>query len=178
MTFLRFCVALLAALATAPSLACGFHDSMQLRKGILNWVYPDSLHVGTAVWRAQATGKLAREDLAPNALGYLRTSMLLGRLRLALDAAHASAPRPHLSVVLLGPVLWSRYESTDDGVRLQVHVDAPAQGDVVVVTDVPVIDALVAGHLGAREALELGVVRVYGSAADSGHAIEWLSAIH
>lgn len=187
MTFLRSCVALVAVLASPPSFACGFHDSVQLQKGILNWVYPDSLHVGTAVWMAQEAGRLARDNLAGNddltpearnRLGYLRASLLLAKFRLALDAVRGSGSRPNMSVVLLGPVLWSRYENTEAQLRLELHVGGPAQGDVVVVTDAPVIDALVAGRLGAREALELGVVRVYGSAADSGHAIEWLSAIH
>ena len=66
MTFLRSCVALVAVLASPPSFACGFHDSVQLQKGILNWVYPDSLHVGTAVWMAQEAGRLARDNLAGN----------------------------------------------------------------------------------------------------------------
>lgn len=179
------CVAALAV-ACSPVFACGFHDLAQLKMGILNWVYPDSLHVGPAVWAAQAAGKLARDDLAlgadltpeaRNQLGYVRVSQSLGHFRAALDDVPRNGPRPNLAVVLLGPVLWSRYENKDGELRLQAHVDGPARGDVVVVTEAPVIRALATGRLAVRDALELGVIRVYGGVADSRQAIDWLSAI-
>ena len=34
----------------------------------MNWVYPDSLHVRSAVWRAQLDGVLARDQLADREL--------------------------------------------------------------------------------------------------------------
>ncbi len=47
----RTCIAGMAILAAALSsthttgLACGFHDDVTLARGIMNWVYPDALHV-------------------------------------------------------------------------------------------------------------------------------------
>jgi hypothetical protein len=55
-------------------------------------------------------------------------------------------------------------------------VDGPAPGNVVV-TEAPVIEALLAGRLAAREAVALGLVRLYGSAADSGRALDRLAAL-
>jgi hypothetical protein len=153
---------------------------------MLNWSYPDSLHVGTAVWGAQATGRLPRDELldrteltteARQQFGYLRAARLLGQLRMALDGADRDAPRPALAVVLLGPVLWSRFEVQGAELSLLVHVDGPQAGDVVAVTEAPVIEALVAGRLDAHEALELGVIRLYGGSAESRGAREWLAAI-
>lgn len=175
--------ALLACVGQAS--ACGFHDPTQLSRGVLNWTYPDSLHVGTAVWGAQAAGRLPRDELldrteltteARQQFGYLRATRLLGQLRMALGGTR-EVSRPKLAVVLLGPVLWSRYEFQGAELRLQVHVDGPEAGDVVVVTEAPVIEALVAGRITAHEALALGVIRLYGSAADSDSAVDWLAAM-
>ncbi len=153
----------------------------------MNWVYPESLHVGTAVWMAQREGRLARDDgpgerddLGPEArkrLGYLRVASLLGRLRVSLAAARGDGGRPDLAVVLLGPMLWSRYAVGGDDVRLAVHADGPAAGDVVVVTEASVVEALVTARLAARDAVRLGLVRLYGSPADAGAALDWLAAI-
>jgi hypothetical protein len=50
---IRAALLALAASASAPAWACGFLDPAQVRRGMMNWVYPDSLHVGTAVWVAR-----------------------------------------------------------------------------------------------------------------------------
>jgi hypothetical protein len=173
--------------ASGPAWACGFHDPAQMKLGLMNWVYPDSLHVRTAVWQAQSDGRLPRDGLSDRTeltaearaqFGYLRTTRLLGQLRAVLEGARASGQRPNLAVVLLGSMLWSRYEMQDDGLQLQVHVDGPQPGDIVVVTESAVIDALVEGRLAGREALALGVLRMYGSAADAENASRWLASIH
>ena len=33
-------------------------------RGMMNWIYPESLHVGTAIWIAQSDGRLASDELA------------------------------------------------------------------------------------------------------------------
>src|SRR5262245_17633581 len=175
-----------ATCASQPAPACGFHDQTQVRRGMMNWVYPDSLHVATAVWSAQGAGRLAREelasrdDLAPearNRLGYLKATRLLGEFSTVLGHAGRDSPRPNLAVVLLGPLLWTRYEAQNEGLRMYVHVDGPARGDVVVVTEAPVIEALISGKVSARDAVALGVIKLYGSSGDARNALEWLSAV-
>ncbi|MGZ9031593.1 MAG: hypothetical protein ACXW2G_09475, partial [Burkholderiaceae bacterium] len=76
----RFAAALACAAAALPALACGLEDpsSIAIQRGVLNLAYPLSLHVGTAVWQAQAAGRLPRDplaqqgDLTPEARAALR----------------------------------------------------------------------------------------------------------
>ena len=51
-------LAAVIATASSPSasLACGYHDDVSLARGILNWVYPDALHVIGAISAAVARG--------------------------------------------------------------------------------------------------------------------------
>lgn len=183
---LRAALLACAAGAGVPGWACAFHDQVQLARGMMNWSYPDSLHVGTAVWLAQRDGRLAR-DAAPargdglsaeasSRLRYLKLALLLHELGRVLAEAPGRRVRPNLAVVLLEPMLWSRYAVEDGRVRSTVHAGGPEGGDVVIVTEAPVIEALVAGRLPARDAVRLGVLRLYGSPADSSAAIDWLSA--
>lgn len=59
---------LLPTLTGGAALGCGYEDPQVVAMGALNLVYPESLHVGTAVWQAQAEGRLPRDfprDLPP-----------------------------------------------------------------------------------------------------------------
>jgi hypothetical protein len=164
--------ALIAALlfaASSSAVACGFHDAVTVQRGVMNWAYPESLHVRTAVWQAQLGGRLERSELT-----YLGTTLLLNQLKAHL-AASASSVRPNVTVVLLGPMLWSRYQPDGAGVRLSLHVDGPVEGDVVLVTEAPVVKAIVDERLSVRDALALGVVKLYGGAAASQSVVAWLS---
>lgn len=49
-------------------------------------------------------------------------------------------------------------------------------GDVVLVTDTPVIEAIASGSLGFERALEIGVVRLYGPASRVASLQSWLTA--
>lgn len=42
------------AYSPSPSLACGYHDDVAMARGLLNWVYPDALHVLGAISAAVA----------------------------------------------------------------------------------------------------------------------------
>ena len=174
----------LAAVAGA-AYACGLEDpsSIATRRGALNIAYPESLHVGTAVWQAQLAGRLARDplaqrgDLTPEARATLRlikANASLGQLALRLSGAATVPARPNLAIVLLGPVLWSRFEAGSGSIRPRVHVQGPEGGDVVVVTDIAVVEAMAGGSLGFGEAIELGVVRLYGPAQAVAAARNWL----
>ena len=165
--------------------ACGLEDpsSIATRRGALNIAYPESLHVGTAVWQAQLAGRLARDplaqrgDLTPEARATLRlikANASLGQLALRMSGATTVPARPNLAVVLLGPVLWSRFEAGSGSIRPSVHVQGPEGGDVVVVTDIAVVEAIAGGSLGFAEAIDLGVVRLYGPAQDVAVARSWL----
>jgi hypothetical protein len=151
---------------------------------MLNLAYPESLHVGTAVWQAQLAGKLPRDplaqrgDLTPEARGamrLIRANTLLRQFAARLAEPGTTTARPRLAVVLLGPVMWNRIESERGSVKSLLHVGGPEQGDVVVVTDIAVVEAIAAGSLTFDEALSLGVLRLYGPAADVAAARGWLT---
>jgi len=183
--FAALTLGLAVAAVAGVAYACGLEDpnSIATRRGALNMAYPESLHVGTAVWQAQLAGRLPRDplaqrgDLTPEARATLRlikANASLGQLALRMSGATTVPARPNLAVVLLGPVLWSRFEAGGVSVRPSVHVQGPEGGDVVVVTDIAVVEAIAGGSLGFAEAIELGVVRLYGPAQAVAAARNWL----
>jgi hypothetical protein len=160
----RRAAAVAAALSTAgtAAMACGFHDDVTLARGVMNWVYPDSLHVVGAVGTAVAERRLRPPDVrtGPDPFGarYHRTVATLQRFGEALGS-----PSPTLSLVLLEPMLWTRFVAVDGHLRAQVHVSGPAPGDVVLVSDEIVVRAIVEGSLAITDAHREGLVRTYGS---------------
>ncbi|GIK85707.1 MAG: hypothetical protein BroJett026_11880 [Betaproteobacteria bacterium] len=180
-------VTLLAAAAGAS--ACGLEDpsSISFRRGALNIAYPQALHVGTAVWQAQAAGVvppdalLQRDDLAPEArstLRLLKANALMSQLAARLGDAPASGAGPRLAFVLLGPVLWTRFVPETGALATRFHVPGPDPGDVVVVTDTSVVEAIVAGELTFAGALEGDLARLYGPTEIVATARQWLVGRH
>ena len=180
------CLALAAAGAARP---CGFEDpnSVGVQRGIMNLAFPKSAWVSTAVWQAQKAGDLPpdalaqRDDLTPQArasLQLMRVTWLLKSLAKRLDVAPGAADRPAIAVVLMGPMLWSRVEPRDGAIaaRVQIHVAGPEPGDAVLVTDTPAIEAIVGAGMRFERAQELGLVRLYGSAAQVGAVQAWLGS--
>lgn len=175
----RIALALLAAAVTSPALACGFHEPSAMARGMMNWAYPDSLHVRTAVWKAQSAGTLAQDAVeeGPNQLAFARTVFELRRLSKLLDDARRGGPRPSIALVLLESMLWSRFETAGGSLALQLHVEGPAPGDVVIVTEAAVVSALVTGSVTARDAIRLGLAKLYAPPPDATATIGWLAAI-
>lgn len=182
-----FAFAVVAAVFAAPAAPCGLEDpnSIATRRGALNLAFPESLHVGTAVWQAQLAGKLPRDplaergDLTPEQRGAMRlfrANALLGELALHLAGAAPAPGRPSIALVLLGPVLWTRFEPTGSGVRPIVHVQGPEADDVVVVSEIAVVEAIARGGLGFGDAIDVGLVRLYGAPEQVAAARRWLTA--
>jgi hypothetical protein len=181
------CLALAAAGAARP---CGFEDpsSVAGQRGIMNLAFPNSAWVSTAVWQAQKAGDLPpdalarRDDLTPQARAsaqIIRVTWLLKSLAKRLDGAPGAAGgRPAIAVVLMGPMLWSRVEPRDGAIaaRAQVHVSGPERGDVVLVTDTAAVEAIVGAGMRFERAQELGLVRLYGSAAQVSAVQAWLGS--
>jgi hypothetical protein len=170
--FPRALAAVLMLCSTPDGVACGFHEGIGLARSALNLAYPDALHVHTAVWMAQLEGVVAKADPAtpddgrPEALRALAAYRdAAGQLGLFRDLAGArldASDLPAFTVVLVGPMLWTRFERHGAGLAMAVHVSGPVPGDVVVVTDRPVVAGLVAGTLTPRSARERGLIRYYG----------------
>ena len=171
--------------ASFEAQACGYHDPASASVGVLNWAYPDALHVRTAVWMAQASGLLPRREPLPavdplsvtyrfqQSIRLRDTQAGLGELRNRIDVVLAGQPMPAFAVVLIGPVLWTRFESTTGSVHMVSHATGPVGDDVVVVTDEAVVAALAEGLISAREARAQGLVKAYGTS----ESVDRLSAL-
>ncbi len=161
--------------ASSAAQACGYHDPANTSAGMLNWAYPDAMHVRTAVWMAQASGVLPRREPVPDldplsvtsrfqqSIRLRDTQARLDELRHRIDAGLAGQPMPAIAVVLIGPMLWTRFESIAGNVNMVSHATGPVGEDVVIVTDEAVVAALAEGRLTAREARAQGLVRTYGT---------------
>jgi hypothetical protein len=76
---------------------------------------------------------------------------------------------PAIAMLLIGPMLWARFEGQEGTVSLESHATGPVGDDVVLVTDEPVVAALAEGRITAREARAQGLVKAYGT-CDGGTA--------
>ncbi|MBP2237016.1 hypothetical protein J2Z31_003530 [Sinorhizobium kostiense] len=163
-------LAVAATLSPSASSACGYHDDVSMARGLLNWVYPDALHVLGSISTAVAAHRLPPPDPAagaPDLFGakYRKTLRSLERLGRGLGATSGGRRGPSVSVVLIEPMLWARFEPGEGGLRTRVHATGPEPDDVVLVSGEAVIDAIARGRLTIGEAHRFGLVRLYGSAA-------------
>ncbi|WEX86475.1 hypothetical protein PZN02_002760 [Sinorhizobium garamanticum] len=164
----RLSIAAGLILASSPAvLACGYHDDVSMARGMMNWVYPDALHVLGAISTAVAEQRLPASvnNTAPDLFGsrYRRTAEALGRFGEALGESTDRMPALSFSIVLLEPMLWTRYEAAGVGLRTEVHVTGPEASDLVLVSGEAVIGEMAAGRLATGEAIERGLIRLYGS---------------
>ena len=160
--------------AAGSAWACGLENpySVASQRGMMNLAYPQSAWVRTAIWQAQMEGELPRDpaprsaDFTPQgvaALQLMRATGLLQLLARRLGTQPYAAQPPALSVVLMGPMLWTRMEpQAGGGWQARVHVAGPEAGDVVIVTDTPAVEAVAVAGMGFERAIELGLVRLYG----------------
>jgi hypothetical protein len=179
--------ALVLLAAAGAAWPCGFEDpnSVASQRGMMNWAFPKSAWVRTAVWQAQMAGDLPRDtsaqrdDLTPQARGMVqlfRATWLLKKLAARSGNSPDAAAHPAVAVVLMGPMLWSRIEPQNGGAQLRTHVSGPVAGDVVMVTDTPALEAIVGAGMAFEHAVDLGLVRLYGPESQVGAAQAWLSA--
>ena len=160
---------LISAIVAIPAWACGFEDpnSVPARQVVLSLVYPKALYTLGAVDSALRAGVLRREHLTALAdrLALHRTTANMRRF--AADLADgAPSGLPAFSLVLLGPVLWTQFHPGSDGLVADIHTGRPLANGVVIVTDVPVIAALVSGDISGAKADASGLVRFYGDSAE------------
>ena len=178
----RLAAGVLVLAVAGAAWPCGFEDpaSVAVQRGTMNLAFPKSAYVRTAIWQAQMTGELPRDKLAEGlgTLQLVRASRLFKSLVARLGAATDVPDRPNVAVVLLGPMLWSRLESRAGHLLAQVHVNGPESGDGVLVTDTPVIEAIVEGEMSFEHAIELGLVRLYGPPAQVGVLQKWLASTY
>ena len=161
-----FAFGLIVAWSPSEAAACGYHDDVSLARGVLNWVYPDALHVVGAISTAVAEKRLlpgvpVRGGLG--LLGYHGTVRALDQHGQQLRLSAGEMPAPTFSLLLIDPMLWTRFVSDGGDVRTQVHVSGPQAGDLVVISGEEVIRAIADNALTVGEAYRSGLVRLYGT---------------
>ena len=198
----------LIASVAMPASACGYEDPQSVAIGALNFAYPDSLHLGTAIWQAQMNGVLPREPIpvvraTPSSAALprsfaasatntnnntattdpARVAALMDALRLIektrqrLTEFDQSVSRPPLAMVFASKVLWTRFVPLTQGTLAHTHVSGPEQGDVVVITEALVVQAMLAGTLKPVDAYALKLVRFYADDGAIAAARQWLLAL-
>ena len=148
----------------SAAFACGYHNPSDVARGAMNFAYPNSLHVRTAVWQAQASGVLPPRSgrAAKDLFAYQR--MAAGLRKLGQHLGPAPVPDVGFTIVLLDSLLWTRYAAAEGGFDVAIHVNGPSKGDAVLVTESDVIRALNGGLIGFEAAEAHGLVRLYGPA--------------
>jgi len=157
------------AASAAPGRTCGFEDpnSAAMQRVMLNVVYPNALYVQGAVDEALRAGMLrsAHFTRPGDFFALQRTTRRLSQFADIL-ANGATDGLPAFSMVLMGPVLWSRFVPGINGFAVETHAAGPLPHKVVVVTDVPALSALVLGDVSGEYANASGLVRFYGDPAE------------
>jgi hypothetical protein len=158
---------LMAAAPAHEAFACGYHDPQTASRGLLNWIYPDSLHVIGAISREVATRRLPLSNFDRTGVDlfgrrYRATKMALDRFGEMLRATSPGPSQP-ISLVLVEPMLWTRFEPSGDGLHAKVHVSGAESGDLVLVSGEAVLGEIAARRLSFGDAVERGTVRLYGT---------------
>jgi hypothetical protein len=98
-----------AVIIWAPSAAaCGYHDDVSLARGVLNWIYPDALHVVGAISAAVAERRLPAGASVRGGLGlvgYHGTARALDQYAQQLRMAAGEMPHPTFALLLIEPML-------------------------------------------------------------------------
>jgi hypothetical protein len=164
---------LLALLPATSPLACGYEDpnSLALRRGALNLAFPNALYVQGALTQAHMNETIIVEPRRAAAAdpfggGFRKAARMLRRLGEELPDVSRGADGFAFSLVLIEPMLWTRFWLDDGQVRTEVHVDGPQRGDLVVVSAEAALREVLAGRLTMSAAEQAGLIRFYGDPAD------------
>lgn len=156
-----------------PALACAFEypSSADFQRGVLSFSYPKALYVLGALTQAQLDRTIVAEPAAPAnyLLGFIKVTRMLQRFGEALQDQPSEDNELAFTLVLIEPMLWTRYSIRDGHVATSVHVDGPQPGDLVVVTAEAALRLIVDGRMTADKAEELGLIRIYGDPSKFAH---------
>ncbi len=159
-------VAIAAVSSPRPVFACAYEDpsAADFQQGVISAFYPKSLYVLGALTQAQLNGIIPAEP-APRAnylAGYLKTDHSLHLFGDALRDQRSEDGTLAFTLVLIEPMLWTRFVFDSGRATTSVHVDGPQPGDVVVWTAEAALRQIADHRLTFARAEELGLVRFYG----------------
>ncbi len=95
---------------------------------------------------------------------YRATQTALEQFGEMLRAAPSGISQPSVSLVLVEPMLWTRFELSPQGIQTSVHVSGAKRGELVLVSGEAVIGEIAARRLTIGQATERGLMRFYGPA--------------
>ena len=151
--------------------ACSFHSDQSIAQAVLNLYYPDAMHVNGAVWSLQQKGQLPLDSKRIKARGaerkmrdriaYYKVLKALYALSISFEKISSSqqAADTAMSMVFIESMLWTRYPA---GGGIKLHVSGPEPGNFVLVTDEPVVLTIAEGKMTLGEAMDNGLIRLYG----------------
>ena len=163
----------LVCLVPLSSVACGYHDTANTRQGMLNWAYHNCLHVRSEIWQAQALGKLP----AYEAVTYQETEYVLKVLGSRFSKLNTDDQSQSFSVVLVETVLWSQFSHSGSQYEVAIDTEGPIVGELVVVTDEPVLYSVETEELSLSIAVESGLVKLYGDSEQINNFLNVYGAI-
>lgn len=168
-TTVALAASLMAAAPVSEGRACGYDSPQTVSQGFLNWLYPDSLHVVGAISREVAARRLPLanfDQTGPDLFGrrFKLTATALEQFGDMLRVASPGPSQPSVSLVVVEPMLWTRFDQGPNGLRTTIHVSGAQPGDLVLVAGEAVIAEIAARRLTFGQAVERGVVRPYGTA--------------
>ena len=173
-------VAISLALGPAPSVACEMPDQRIIEQTFLNLKYPQAMFVTGATWAMQQSGLLDMPDRERIvATGARRAELDRAALSDALNALgslgvalHSASRQDHrISLVLVERMHWERFLPTPDTAYdpakircfIPCKIEVEREEDLVLVTSEPVLHAIRKGVLRISEAVELSLMRLYGT---------------
>jgi hypothetical protein len=164
-----FKVAALAALSLTAqvgvAVSCGFDSGIG---NTFTPMHPKSLDVAFAVHDAVAVAMIdaAADPVSAGQAGYWCAVGHLTALQRALSAANTyGATMPAVSVLFIDSGLWARLTPGPQGLTMDVHTAGAETGDVVIVTNEPVLTAILEKRLPVSVAFERELIVVDGESA-------------
>ena len=115
------------------------------------------------VVRLQATGE---DRKALDEIAFRRTVEALKTFGSLLDSKTSGAQRAEASVLLVDEMMWNRFSMENGHTDLLADISEPQDDDVVIMTETSVIMAIVSASLSIGEAVNMGVLRLYGAPAE------------
>ena len=184
----RFCYMQLVHISIAialtglgwSALGCGFEDpaSATVQRGVLNLSYPNALYVIGAAAQARVAGILRPDTETPEAkdmFAFHRAARMLQRFGAERVARRSEADPAIFSLVLVEPMLWTRFSVREADVETSVHIPGPDPSSPVIVTSIAALKGLVDHSLTARRAVDLGLIRIYGAPDASRRLLEMIT---
>lgn len=169
-------LALGLGVSAGAAMACGEPDDVVLAQSYLNISYENATHVVGAVWAAQQAGILPMPDREQFSADRERLAEIVEDAHIAalesqglmgINLAAMTKDKWNISLVLVKTMHWGRFELDPARPIAQNLIDCSAAyaqtDDLVITTEAVVLRAIVEGNLPVARALDLGVMRIYGS---------------